>query len=97
MITEKEILSETKKEIGQTGRQERVPDIVISKNGEKIAIELEIAPKSPARLKAIINHYARQRKYDQVWFYRQKQSVRQKIEEYARKADHIKVFTHEKE
>jgi hypothetical protein len=97
VITEKEILSETKKEIGQTGRQERVPDIVISKNGKKTAIELEIAPKSPARLRAIINHYARQRKYDQVWFYCQKQSVRQKIEEYAKKAEHIKVFAYERE
>ena len=97
VATEKEILASRKKTIGQTGRQERLADLVISQNGEKTAVELEIAPKSPARLKKIINYYARQRKYDQVWFYCQKQSVQRKIEEYARKADHIKVFPHERE
>jgi hypothetical protein len=96
VITEKEILTNRKKTIGQTGRQERLPDLVISKNEEKIAIELEIAPKSSTRLKKIINYYARQRRYDQVWFYCQKDSVRQRIEELARKIKHIKVFSYEK-
>lgn len=96
IITEKEILTNRKKTIGKVGRQERLPDLVIIKNEEKIAIELEIAPKSSTRLKKIINYYARQRKYDQVWFYCQKESVRQRIEKLAKFIEHIKVYPYEK-
>lgn len=90
--TEKMFKAKQNRGIGQIGKKERVPDLVIFKNGEKIAIELEKAAKSPGRMKTIINYYARQRHYKEVWFYCEKDSVLKGIEDYSRKIDHIKAF-----
>jgi len=91
--TEREIMSKQNKGIGQTGKQERIPDLVVTKNEKStIAVELELAKKSPGRLNVILNYYARQRRYEEVWFYCQKESVMKTINDYSRKAEHIKVF-----
>ena len=93
VITEKEIIAKVRREIGQIGKQERVPDIILQNgSGEKIAVELEIAQKGKNRIKKIVNYYIRQRKYDQVWIYCQKDSVFQKYQEFARNIEHIQVY-----
>ncbi len=93
IITEKEIIAKVRKGIGQIGKQERIPDIILQNgSGKPIAVELEIAPKDKNRIKKIVNYYIRQRKYDQVWIYCQKESVFEKYQEFARNIEHIKVY-----
>lgn len=93
--TEKELIAKQNRGIGQIGKKERVPDLVLRKNNEKIAIEYEKAIKSPGRMKTILNYYARQRHFEEVWFYCEKDVVFKRVEEYSRKAGHIKVFKYE--
>lgn len=93
--TEKEIIAKQNRGIGQIGKKERVPDLVLHKNNEKIAIEYEKAIKSPGRMKTILNYYARQRNYTRVIFYCEKDVVFKRVEEYSRKTDHIKTFKYE--
>lgn len=93
--TEKEIIAKQNRGIGKYGRHERVPDLVLRKNNEKIAVEYEKAVKSPGRMKTILNYYARQRHYSSVIFYCEKDVVFKRVEEYAKKADHIKAFKYE--
>ena len=90
--TERELKAEVNKGIGQVGKQDRLPDLVIMKAGETVAIELEIAKKSPDRHKKIINYYARQRHYSQVWFFCRLESIKKRLEDLSDKVDHIKVF-----
>ena len=59
---------------------------------KRIAIEVELTPKSKCRLEKIINHYRKDFQYQEVWYFCGNNEVRNKIETAASNTRFIKCL-----
>lgn len=71
-ITEKELRREARQETGIVGLTKKIPDLLLVKDGIKIAVEVELSQKDKKRQTKNIEHYVNELsagKYNQVFYY----------------------------
>lgn len=93
-ISEMELRRMVVKKVGERGTRERMPDLVLEKNGKVTAVEFENSPKSASRMTSVLRFYARSRKYDECWFFYSSETWRNRWEKAgASKNSRIKLFS----
>jgi hypothetical protein len=79
----------------QRGREQperHLPDGVLHlPDGQQIGIELELTPKSPRRLQAIIDSYGAELQFSQVWYLVEREDVWRLVKRLSKGHSHIRI------
>lgn len=81
-ITEKELRREARKETGIAGLTKKIPDLLLVKDGIKIAVEIELSQKDTKRQTKNIEHYVKELsagKYNQVFYYCGSEAIKNRL------------------
>ena len=78
--------------ISAVGQKSHKSDGTLVLPNKRIAIEVELTPKSRERLEKIIRHYRKELAYQEVWYFCGDQHVRNKLEKIVKNSDFIKCF-----
>ena len=77
---------------GQEQRERHLPDGVLHvPDGRRIAIELELTPKAPERLRAIIKGYAAELEFSEVWYLVDREDVWRLVKRSSEGHAHVQI------
>ncbi len=92
LLNDKSIEFVTERELRDQNKGRYLPDGMIIKDNQKIALEVELTAKSKKRISKILNQYRKDFSYQSVWYFCGDNQVMNQLNNQAKEYSFLKVY-----